>query len=62
MTVSRKIKSVTITTPSGDTHTYRDVSRVFTNGNRTVTVMKGSNVPAVVTGLPYAKVSYTHYK
>jgi len=62
MAAGRRIKSVTITTPVGDTHTYRDVSRVFTNADRTVTVMKGSNIPAVVKGLPYARVTYTHYK
>lgn len=61
-TIARKIKSVTITTPAGDTHTFRDVSRVFTNGDRSVTVMKGSNIPAVVKGLPSASVRFTYYK
>jgi hypothetical protein len=59
---TRKIKAVTITTPEGDTLTYRDVSRVFTNGDRTVTVMKGSNVPAVAKGVAAQSVRYSYYK
>lgn len=57
-----RIKAVTVVTPAGDRHTYRDVSRVFTNGDRTVTIMKGSNVPAVATRLPAASVRYSYHK
>lgn len=59
---STRIKSVRIVTPAGDVLNYKDVSRVFTNGDRTITVMKGSNIPAVVKGLPFARVSYTYHK
>jgi hypothetical protein len=62
MAVARRIKSVTVTTPDGDRFTFRDVSRVFTNGNRTVSIMKGSNIPAIVKGLPAQSVRYTYYK
>ena len=39
-------KSVTLTTAGGDTHTYRDVARVFHRADGGVTIMKGSNTPA----------------
>lgn len=42
----RRIKSVTVRTTTG-VHTYHDPSRVFTNSNGSVTVMNGSNTPAV---------------
>jgi len=59
--MAKRIKAVRITTRDG----YRvinNVSRVFTNGDRTVTVMQDSNTPAVVKRLPFVKVSYTYYK
>lgn len=61
MAAARKIKSVRITTVDG----YRvvnDVARVFTNGDRTITVMQDSNTKAVVTRLPFLRVSYTYHK
>ena len=58
--MAKTIKAVTVTTPAGDTLTYRNVSRVFNNADRTVTIMKGSNVPAVVRGLPFARIRYTY--
>jgi hypothetical protein len=58
----RKIKAVTIKAPGGLTLTVHDVSRVFTNGNRTVTVMQGSNIPAKIKGQPFESIRYTYYK
>lgn len=53
-----RIKAVSIRTHAGDTFTYRDVSRVFTNGDGSVTVMKGSNTPAVGRHHSVARVRY----
>ncbi len=39
-------KSVTLTTASGDRHTFRNVARVFHRADGGVTIMKGSNTPA----------------
>lgn len=47
MAKARRIKSVTLRNVQGDRFTYQDVSRVFTNGDGSVTVMKSSNTPAV---------------
>ncbi len=58
--MAKTIKAVTVTTLDGDTLTYRNVSRVFNNAAHTITIMKGSNVPAVVKGLPFARVRYTY--
>jgi hypothetical protein len=40
-------RSVTLTTADGDTHTFRNVARVFHRADHAVTIMKGSNTPAV---------------
>jgi hypothetical protein len=39
-------KSVTLVTAAGDTHTFRNVTRVFHRADNGVTIMKGSNTPA----------------
>jgi hypothetical protein len=55
---AQRIKAVRIRTHAGDTFTYRDVSRVFTNGDGSVTIMKGSNIPACGRHSNVAGVSY----
>lgn len=59
---AQKIKAVRIVEPGGHSRTIRNPSRVFTNSNKTITVMLGSNVPAIVRGLPFERVSYTYSK
>lgn len=44
--MATKIKAVTVRT-AHSTHTYRDVARVFTNGDGSVTIMRDSNTPAI---------------
>jgi hypothetical protein len=39
-------RSVTLVTASGDTHTFRNVARVFHRADNVVTIMKGSNTKA----------------
>lgn len=46
MAAQSTYKSVTLTTASGDTHTFRNVARVFHRADGGVTIMKGSNTPA----------------
>lgn len=43
---AQRIKSVTIRT-ANSVHTYRNVSRVFHNGDGSVTIMDSSNTPAI---------------